>query len=100
MCHNISMQKNSHTQREVIEAEIIEPEILDENGQSVSVPGGPSAPRAHGDVYGRVGLLTGFFAIAFSCVMLILGFLVTVFIVAPLILIGRLLGLQIKKLHR
>jgi hypothetical protein len=76
-----------------VQPEIIEPEILDENGQSVSAP---AAPSAHGDVYGRVGFLTGFFALAFTCVMMLLGALLTIFIIAPILLLGHILGLQIK----
>ena len=91
MCHNISMRENARTQPEVIE-----PEILDESGQPIAV----AKPSAHGDVYGRVGFLTGFFALVLSSVIILLGALVTVFIIMPLLLIGRLFGLQIKSIHR
>ncbi|MBO7237872.1 MAG: hypothetical protein J6U96_01100 [Elusimicrobiaceae bacterium] len=85
------MKENARTQ-----AEVIEPEILDENGQPIAA----TKPSAHGDVYGRVGFLTGFFALAFSVVVMILGALITIFIITPLLLIGRLFGLQIKTLRR
>ncbi len=91
MCHNIHMNESTQTQTKVIE-----PEILDENGQAIITP---AAPSAHGDVYGHVGFLTGFFALAFSVIIMLVGALVTVFIIAPLLLLGRLFGLQIKKLH-
>ena len=96
MCHNINMKANTRVQNKIIEAEIIEPEILDESGQPITT----AKPSAHGNVYGHVGFLTGFFAIAFSVIMMLLGALVTIFIIVPLLLIGRLLGLQIKQLHR
>ena len=95
MCHNINMNKN-----ETVQAEVIEPEILDESGQPIVAPGDTAAPRAHGDVYGAVGFLTGFFALAFSFVLILFGALVTVFIIAPLLLLGRILGLQIKSFRR
>ena len=92
MCHNINMEENVHVQ-----SEIIEPEILDESGQPIAAP---ATPKIHGDVYGKVGFLTGFFALAFSVILMILGALVTIFIIIPLLLIGRLFGLQVRKLRR
>jgi len=86
------MNTNNPSQSKVIEAE-----ILDENGQPIAFA---QAPRAHGDVYGRVGFLTGFFALIFSFVMILLGTLVTIFILTPLLLLGRLLGLRIKHFRR
>ena len=93
MCHNINMKENSYTQDKVIE-----PEILDESGQRIAAPGDPAAPRT--EVYRGAGVLTGFFALAFSFVMILLGALVTVFVIAPLLLLGRLLGMQVKTFHR
>ena len=93
MCHNINMKENMPN-------EIIEPEILDESGQPIVAPGDTAAPRAHGDVYGAVGFLTGFFALAFSVVIMLVGALITIFIITPLLLIGRLLGMEIKTLRR
>ena len=95
MCHNINMKENTQAQ-----PKIIEPEILDESGQPITVPGAQTGPRVHGDVYGHVGFLTGFFALAFSVMIMILGALVTIFIITPLLLIGRLFGLQIKSIRR
>lgn len=95
MCHNINMSENTRTQTQVIE-----PEILDENGRPIVQSAEQTGSSAHGDVYGRVGFLTGFFALAFSVVMMLLGALITIFVITPLLLLGRLLGLQIKKLHR
>ena len=95
MCHNISMKESGQAKTNVIE-----PEILDENGQLIAAAAEQAGPSAHGDVYGRVGFLTGFFALTFSVLMMLLGVLITIFVITPLLLLGRLLGLQIKKLHR
>lgn len=92
MCHNISM-----SEKKPIEPEIIEPEIIDENGMTVSSASGPSA---HGDVYGKTGFFTGLFALAFTFIMLLLGTLLTIFIIAPLLLLGRLLGLQVNRFKK
>ena len=92
MCHNISMREKTP-----IEPEIIEPEILDENGITVASSNGPSA---HGDVYGKTGFFTGLFALAFTFIMLLLGAFLTVFIIAPLLLLGRLLGFQISRFKK
>ena len=79
--------------------DVIEPEILDECGNAISARE-PAAHQEQIHVYHRAGFLTGFVALAFSCVMLLLGALVTIFIVAPLLLLGRLIGLQVKSLRR
>ena len=71
--------------------EVIEPEILDENGQPIAAP---VPPGVHGDVYGKVGVFAGLFALIFSVIIMLLGVLVTVFVIAPLLLLGRLFGLQ------
>ncbi len=93
MCHNIHMSEKTSPQPEVIE-----PEILDEQGLPVSVK--ETAQTSQQNVYRGVGVLTGFFALAFSFIMILLGALVTVFIIAPLLLLGRVLGLQIKNIRR
>jgi len=93
MCHNIVMQEKTP-----IQDQVIEPEILDENGMVVSAQDNKEIPHAR--VYQGVGMFTGFFALAFSFIMILLGALVTVFIIAPLLLLGRILGLQIKNLRR
>lgn len=95
LCHNISMKKEHQTEKEVIEAEII-----DEKG--LPIPSEESPEQNHGpqtDIR-RVGFLTGFFALAFSFVMILLMAIITVFIIFPLMLLGRLLGLQIKTFRK
>ena len=90
MCHNIGMHQQTEKPR------IIEPEILDEHGVPVSYTSQSAAQRT----YRGVGFLTGFFALTFSFIMILLGALVTVFVIAPLLLLGRVLGLQIKTFRR
>ena len=87
MCHNIIMNEKKSRSK------VIEPEILDEQGNIIS-----RQDTAH--TYHKVGALTGFFAIAFSVVFLLVGAIVTVFIITPLLLVGRLLGLQIRRLKK
>ena len=77
---------------------VIEPEILDEQGLPLTAAEHAEQPRA--EVYRGAGVLTGFFALAFSFVMILLGALVTVFIIAPLLLLGRILGMQIKAFRK
>ncbi len=73
--------------------EVIEPEILDETGQIVSSVSSKPHARPQGDTSGVLGGL----------VVLAVGFLVTVavilfsvLIVAPLMLLGRLFGWQVR----
>ena len=80
------------------EQEVIEAEILDENG--LPVVAGSSAKEQKRPYEVKAGFLTGFFALAFSFIMILSMAVVTVFIVFPLMLIGRLLGLQVKTFRR
>ena len=93
LCHNISMKNVKKAEQEVIEAE-----ILDENG--LPVVAGSSAKEQKRPYEVKAGFLTGFFALAFSFVMILLMAIITVFIIFPLMLLGRLLGLQIKTFRK
>ena len=76
---------------------VIEAEVLDENG----LPVAQDIPRERVRVYqARAGFLTGFFALAFSFIMILVTAVVTVFIVLPLLLLGRVLGMQVKTFKR
>lgn len=79
------------------ETEIIEAEVLDENGQPVETV--VQTEPAEKDV-ARAGVFAGFVALAFSFVMILLMAVVMVFIVFPFMLLGRLLGMQVKNLRR
>ena len=87
MCHNINMQtkKSANT--------VIEPEILDEQGRVIV-----RQDSVH--TYSKVGALTGFFALVFSSIFLIFWAILTIFIITPILLLGRLLGLQVHSLKK
>lgn len=77
------------------------PEILDETGRIVAdTETLDTSEMLHEGAYVKAGLLTGFFALAFSFVMILLGALVTVFIIVPLVLVGRLLGVLFTSARR
>ena len=93
LCHNIHMQEKEIIQTE----EAIEPEILDENGRPISPEPAKDSARPKGDTG---GLLGGVFVLAF-------GFIVTLFvaifsscILLPLMLLGRLFGMQVRTFRR
>lgn len=88
------MKKQTTDKKEVIEAE-----VLDERGVPV-VLGEEDPPKREEFVGAHAGFLTGFVALAFSFVMMLLMAIVTVFIIFPLMLLGRLLGMQIKTFRR
>ncbi|MBR3604141.1 MAG: hypothetical protein IKL48_05680 [Elusimicrobiaceae bacterium] len=88
------MKKEQEPKKEVIEAE-----ILDETGVPIAVSQQQENPRAE-FCQARAGFLTGFVALAFSFIMMLLMAVVTLFIIFPLMLLGRLLGLQIKTFRR
>lgn len=78
-------------------SQVIEAEVLDENG----LPVAQDTPRERGRVYqARAGFLSGFIALAFSFIMILVTAVVTVFIVLPLLLLGRVLGMQVKTFKR
>lgn len=79
--------------------EIIEAEVLDENGRPVTAePQPPKRDRAH--TYEGAGFFAGFVALAFSFVMILAMAALTVFVIFPLMLLSRILGMQIKTLRR
>lgn len=77
---------------------VIEPEILDENGRPLASAEPERQEPIH--IYHRAGFFAGFVALMFSVVMMLVMALVTVFIVAPILLLGRLSGMQIKTFRR
>ena len=78
-------------------SQVIEAEVLDENG----LPVVQDTPQERVRVYqARAGFLSGFIALAFSFVMILVTAVVTVFIVLPLLLLGRVLGMQVKTFKR
>ena len=72
-------------------ATVIEPEILDENGCPVVV-GDHARPK--GDTSGVLG---GMLVLAVGLVMTVFVALFTLFIVCPFVLLGRCLGLTIRR---
>ncbi len=88
------MRKETQPQKEVIEAE-----ILDEKGMPLITPENQEKEQR---VYtqAHAGFLTGFVALAFSFIMMLLMAVVTVFVIFPLMLLGRLLGMQVKTFRR
>ncbi len=94
LCHNISMENKNLARTE----EIIEPEILDENGNPI---GGEQPPkdsaRQKGDTGGIFG---GILVLAFGFIMTLLVAAFSIFILVPLMLIGRVLGFQVRTFKR
>ena len=78
--------------------EIIEPEILDENGNPI---GGEHTPkdsaRPKGD---NGGIFGGILVLAFGFIMTLLVAAFSIFILVPLMLIGRVLGFQVRTFKR
>jgi hypothetical protein len=85
--------------REIIETEeIIEPEILDENGRPIETDDHvKDSARPKGDTGGIIG---GFFVLAFGFIMTMLVAVFSILVVLPLMLIGRLLGMQVRTFRR
>lgn len=82
---------------------LVEAEIIDENGNAIA-PTGPAARREQIrekiHIYRQAGTWTGFVALAFSAVMMFVLAVISVCIIIPLLLIGRIIGLSAQKLHR
>lgn len=70
--------------------EVVEPEILDEQGRPIHDDGaaGPTGPQ--------MKIYSGILAMAFSFIMLLLMAVFTIFIIFPLMLLGKILGVQVK----
>ena len=78
--------------------EIIEPEILDENGNPI---GGEHTPKASARQKGdNGGIFGGILVLAFGFIMTLLVAAFSILVVLPLMLLGRLFGLQIKTFRR
>ena len=94
LCHNINMENKNLVRTE----EIIEPEILDENGNPI---GGEHMPkdsaRQKGDSGGIFG---GILVLAFGFIMTLLVAAFSIFVLVPLMLIGRVLGFQVRTFKR
>ncbi len=78
-------------------AEVIEAEVLDEEGRPVGPEASQEQFQAH---VAHAGFFAGFAALAFSVIMILVMAVVMVFVVFPLMLLGRLLGMQIKTFRR
>jgi len=74
---------------------VIEPEIIDENG--VVVTPQPDHARPQGDTSGVLG---GVAVLAVGFVMTILVAAFTLFVLCPLMLLGRLFGWEIRRFRR
>ena len=81
-------------------AEVVEAEVLDEEGRPV----GPQTQQKQQEPFqahmARAGFFAGFVALAFSVIMMLVMAVVTVFVILPLMLLGRLLGMQVKTFRR
>lgn len=96
LCHNIYMkEKHTPPQEEVIEAEII-----DENGLPVTPAQEDARCRAQDSARVHAHVFGGVFALAFSFIMILVMAVVTLFIIFPLMLLGKILGFQVKSFKR
>ena len=75
--------------------EVIEPEIIDENG--IPVVPQPDHARPQGDTSGVLG---GMAVLAVGFVMTILVAAFTLLVICPLMLLGRLFGWEIKRFRQ
>lgn len=85
--------------QEIVSAEeIVEAEVLDEHGRPVFEDERPQdSARPKGDMGGVLG---GFFVLAFGFVITLFVAAFTILIVLPLMLIGRIFGMEIKHFSR
>ena len=81
-----------------MEKQILEAEVL----QQRSRPVGPARVQEErvASPSARAGFFAGCVALSFSVMMLLLAAVVTVFIIFPLMLLGRALGMQMKSFRR
>ena len=77
------------------EKQVIEPEIIDENG--IPVVPQPDRARPQGDTSGVLG---GMAVLAIGFVMTILVAAFTLLVICPLMLLGRLFGWEIKRFRQ
>lgn len=75
------------------EQPVIEAEIIDETGQVIS----PVSPRDHARPYGdNGGLLSGVLVLTVGFLATIAVILFSIFVIVPLMLLGRLLGINVR----
>lgn len=85
-------------EKEIIRTEeIIEPEILDEHGRPIHTGPAKDSARPKGDMGGILG---GVAVLAFGFIMTLLVAVFSICVVLPLMLLGRLLGMQVKTFRR
>lgn len=78
--------------------QVVEAEILDENGQPINgEKKRPEQARPQGDLSGVLG---GILVLAFGFIMTLLVAAFSILVVLPLMLLGRIFGLQIKTFRR
>lgn len=81
-----------------IRPQVVEAEILDENGQPINDEKKRSEQaRPQGDLSGVLG---GILVLAFGFIMTLLVAAFSILVVLPLMLLGRLFGLHIKTFRR
>ena len=77
---------------------VIEPEILDETGQVISAADSPkSHARPRGD---NGGLLSGLLVLSVGFISTVAVILFSIFILCPLMLLGRLLHFEMRSFRR
>ena len=76
---------------------VIEPEILDENGLPVATQPPRERARPQGDTS---GLLGGMLVLAVGFLTTVAVILFSIFILCPLMLLGRLLHFEVRSLRR
>ncbi len=85
-------------EKEIIRTEeVIEPEILDEHGRPIHEQKPSDSARPKGD---NGGLLGGVFVLAFGFIVTLFVAVFSICILLPLMLLGRLFGMQIKTFKR
>ncbi len=77
--------------------EVIEPEVLDENGRPIHPQPQRDSARPKGDTGGIIG---GVFVLAFGFIVTLLVAAFSIFVLLPLMLLGRLLGMQVRTFKR
>lgn len=78
--------------------EIVQAEVLDENGRPLFEPKEPKdSARPKGDMGGVFG---GILVLSFGFIMTLFVAAFSIFILLPLMLIGRVLGMEIKRFTR
>lgn len=85
-------------EKEIIRTEeVIEPEVLDEHGRPIHEQKTSDSARPKGD---NGGILGGVFVLAFGFIVTLFVAVFSICILLPLMLLGRLFGMQIKTFKR